>query len=143
MVNRQTKHPQQTVQKQSLKNSAYSYNLQIIAHEIGHTFGFANEGKECQVPITAAKLAYGNIMQSAGASRAWSNCSRAVFEAYYLRNKENWCLPAQNKNICDLTSPDTDSKPLSERSYFVSSNILKALFIQATNTSGAIRDLTG
>ena len=85
-------------------------------------------------------------MQSAGASRAWSNCSRAVFEAYYLRNKKNWCLPPQNKNICDLTSPDTDSKPISEKSYeslIVNNKILKALFTQATNTSGAMRDLTG
>jgi len=83
---------------------------QIIAHEIGHNFGFANEGKECQVPIAAEEAGYGNIMASGHiTNRAWSNCSRAVFEAYYLRNKDNWCLPAQNKNICDLTSPDTDS----------------------------------
>ena len=71
---------------------------------MGHDGGDTFDGKPCGI---AGKT----IMTSATGSGIWSRCSRRDFEAHYLRNKNNWCMP-EMANACTAKALGKCPQPL-------------------------------
>ena len=68
-----------------------------VAHEIGHNIGMKHDHYE---PHQEAGCDKTGIMSYGNHPMQWSACSRADFEAQYMKYKDQWCMP-ENENACN------------------------------------------
>lgn len=68
----------------------------VLAHEIGHNIGMQHDH---YAPHQDAGCDKTGIMSYGDHPMQWSACSRADFEAQYLKYKDQWCMP-ENENAC-------------------------------------------
>ena len=54
-----------------------------------------------------------------GTSAIWTPCNRADFEAYYMRNKDRWCMEPKEDTCCDKEDPNTAGKSFSPSYFFL------------------------
>ena len=68
-----------------------------VSHEIGHNLGMQHDHykphKDAGCDGTGIMSYYDHPMQ-------WSKCSRADFEAHYLKYEDQWCMP-KDKKACN------------------------------------------
>ena len=79
-----------------------SITARIVAHELGHNIGMSHDDYPPHVDAGCDKT---GIMSNTGCNAGpgkchlWSACSRADFEAQYLKFEDKWCME-ENENAC-------------------------------------------
>ena len=68
----------------------------VLSHEIGHNIGMEHDH---YAPHKASGCDKTGIMSYGNHPMQWSACSKADFEAHYLKYKEHWCME-EDEDAC-------------------------------------------